>query len=163
MNWVFDLNHNAPFVIKTTEAPFYRRIALKRMRESNTRSAEVKTTAVYRGFEIRDGNGIVFVSSTGEVYPSGFLPISCGNVRNHSLVGIYRDSPLFQALHSPTLFQGKCGTCEASQLCGGSRARAFVHTGNPLESDPLCMYQPSEIRSEVFANDVAMAGSKIPG
>jgi radical SAM protein with 4Fe4S-binding SPASM domain len=103
----------------------------------------MKSSSVYRGFQIRDGHGIVFVSNQGEVFPSGFLPVSCGNVRNNSLVQIYRDSPLFRALHAPEKFQGKCGACELRYICGGSRARAFAHTGNPLESDPLCLYQPA--------------------
>jgi radical SAM protein with 4Fe4S-binding SPASM domain len=142
MNWIFDLAREAPFAIKTTEAPSYRRVALNRMRASNTSLSAMKASSVYKGFEIRDGHGIVFVSSTGEVYPSGFLPLSCGNVRTNSLVEIYRDSPLFRALHSPDRFQGKCGACEARHICGGSRARAFAHTDNPLESDPFCPYQP---------------------
>ena len=142
MNWVFDLTAAAPFAIKTTEAPSYRRIAMNRMIASNTSSAGMKSSSVYSGFQVRDGHGIVFVSHLGEVYPSGFLPLSCGNVRSSSLVEIYRDSPLFRALHAPQQFQGKCGICDLGQICGGSRARAFAHTGNPLASDPLCLYEP---------------------
>jgi AdoMet-dependent heme synthase len=145
MNWVFDVGRKAPFAIKTTEAPSYRRIALNRMRASNVSSAELKSSSVYQAFQIRDGHGIVFVSSTGEVYPSGFLPLSCGNVRRRSLVEIYRSSPLFRALHWPDGFQGKCGVCEARYFCGGSRARAFAYTGNPLGSDPFCTYQPRSL------------------
>ena len=146
MNWIFDLAHKTPFPIKTTEAPSYRRIALNRMRASNTTLAEMRSSSVYKGFQIRDGHGIVFVSSTGEVHPSGFLPLPCGNVRTHSLAGIYRDSPLFRELHSPDKFLGKCGVCEVRHICGGSRARAFAHTGNPLESDPFCRYQRANRR-----------------
>lgn len=142
MNWIFDLAREAPFAIKTTEAPSYRRIALDRMRAASKSSAQIMSSSVYQGFQIRDGHGIVFVSSTGEVYPSGFLPLACGNVRTSSLSKIYRESALFRALHSPDTFQGKCGICESREICGGSRARAFAHTSNPLGSDPLCNYQP---------------------
>ena len=142
MNWTFDLSRKAPFAIKTTEAPSYRRVALSRMRASNLSAAEIKSSAVYKGFQVRDGHGIVFVSHLGEVYPSGFLPLSAGNIRTDSLVEIYRSSPLFRALHSPDKFQGRCGLCELRQICGGSRARAFAHTGSPLGADPLCRYQP---------------------
>jgi AdoMet-dependent heme synthase len=154
MNWIFDLALEAPFAIKTTEAPSYRRIALNRMHASNTSAAEIKSSSVYKGFQIRDGHGIVFVSSIGEVYPSGFLPLRCGNMRSNSLVQIYRDSHLFRALHSPDRFQGKCGACEVRHICGGSRARAFAHTGNPLQSDPFCPYQPSSPagRAEITAS-----------
>lgn len=145
MNWVLDLVPQAPFAVKTTEAPSYRRLALNRMNGSGMPAAEVRKSSVYRGFQIRDGHGIVFVSNQGEIYPSGFLPLSAGNVRNRSLVDVYRHAPLFEALHSPQYFRGKCGECEFSCVCGGSRARAFAHTGDALGSDPLCLYQPSGV------------------
>ena len=81
MRWVFDLSPHAPFMIKTTEAPSYRRIAIETMRSSGMATPEMKNTSVYQGFQIRDGHGIVFVSNLGEIYPSGFLPLRCGNVR----------------------------------------------------------------------------------
>jgi AdoMet-dependent heme synthase len=110
------------------------------MRGSGKTDAEIKRSAVYQGFQIRDGHGIVFVSNQGDICPSGFLPLSCGNVRTSSLVDVYRQAPLFQSLHSPEQFRGKCGECEFRQICGGSRAQAFVHTGDALESDPFCSY-----------------------
>ena len=84
----------------------------------------------------------MFVSNQGDVYPAGFLPLASGNVRIDNLVNIYRDSPLFTALHTPSMFKGKCGECEFRSLCGGSRARAFAYTGDPLASDPFCPYEP---------------------
>ena len=150
MDWVLDLVPRAPFAVKTTEAPSYRRLALNRMRTSGLEAADLKNTAVYKGFQIRDGHGIVFVSNLGEVYPSGFLPLPCGNVRSASLVEIYRNSPVFRALHNPEKFLGRCGACEYKFICGGSRARAFAHTGNLLESDPFCPYVPAKF-------DAAMA------
>ena len=144
MNWVLDLVPHAPFAVKTTEAPSYRRLAIDKMRAAGMPAAERKQSAVYKGFQIRDGHGIVFVSNKGDIYPSGFLPLPCGNVRTNSLVDVYRDAPIFQALHSPEQFKGKCGECEYCHICGGSRARAFAHTGDALESDPFCPYEPAE-------------------
>ena len=144
MNWVLDLVPQAPFAVKTTEAPSYRRLALSRMQRSGKSAAEIKGSAVYRGFQIRDGHGIVFVSNQGDIYPSGFLPLSGGNVRTHSLAEVYRQAPLFQGLHTPQNFHGRCGECQYGCVCGGSRARAFAHTGDALGSDPLCLYQPGE-------------------
>jgi AdoMet-dependent heme synthase len=141
MNWVLDLVPEAPFAVKTTEAPSYRRIALDRMHRSGKTAAEIKKSSVYQGFQIRDGHGIVFVSSQGDIYPSGFLPLRSGNVRTDSLVNVYRHSELFQSLHSPEQFRGRCGECEFCHVCGGSRARAFAHTGDAMESDPLCLYR----------------------
>jgi radical SAM protein len=142
MHWTYDLTREAPFAIKTTEAPSYRRVALNHMREEGRTGAEIERTPVYRGFGIRDGHGIMFVSNSGDVYPAGFLPLATGNVKSAELVNIYRDSPIFQALHTPSTFKGKCGVCEYRTLCGGSRARAFAYTGDPLGSDPFCAYEP---------------------
>ena len=142
MNWVFDLSESAPFQIKTTEAPSFRRVALNRMKKVGRPSHEIEQSSVYRGFGIRDGHGIVFVSSQGYIYPSGFLPLIAGNVRSDHLVDIYRHSTLFCALHSSAQFKGKCGRCEYGGICGGSRARAFALTGDPLASDPFCPYEP---------------------
>jgi AdoMet-dependent heme synthase len=142
MKWVVDLVPQAPFAVKTTEAPSYRRIALNKMRATGMATPEMRSTAVYKGFQIRDGHGIVFVSNLGDIYPSGFLPLRCGNVRRDSLVNIYRNSETFRGLHSPDQFHGKCGECEYSHICGGSRARAFAYTGDALGTDPFCPYEP---------------------
>ncbi len=142
MDWVFDLVPRAPFTVKTTEAPSYRRIAIKKMKSAGMASPALRETSVYRGFQIRDGHGIVFVSNLGDIYPSGFLPLRCGNVRNDRLVDVYRNSDTFRGLHSPDEFHGKCGTCEYNHICGGSRARAYAYTGDALGSDPFCPYQP---------------------
>jgi radical SAM protein len=142
MRWVFDLAQIAPFAIKTTEAPSFRRIALDRMREQGRTSAEIERTSVYRGFGIRDGHGIVFVGQQGDVCPAGFLPLAAGNIRSAELSTIYRSAPLFQSLHASSEFRGKCGRCSYNAICGGSRARAFGATGDPLASDPFCSYEP---------------------
>jgi len=148
MEWIFDLAADAPFAIKTTEAPSYRRIAMNRMHVPGhgkggpaNGAEEFRRNSIRAGFGIRDGHGIVFVSQKGDIYPSGFLPVCCGNVRQAQLPHVYRDSPIFQRLHNPDLFHGRCGTCDFRKICGGSRARAFAHTGDPLGSDPFCTYQ----------------------
>jgi radical SAM protein len=142
MEWVYDISQNAPFAIKTTEAPSYRRVALNRMRAQGMVATEIEHTSVYRGFGIRDGHGIMFVSNQGDLYPAGFLPLTAGNVRTEQMVDVYRNSPMFRSLHSAHSFKGKCGRCEFGALCGGSRARAFAATGDPLASDPFCPYMP---------------------
>lgn len=143
MQWAFEVSKDSPFAVGTTEAPFYRRVALQTMQEEGKHAGEIQKMPVYRGFGIRDGNGIVFVSNEGNICPAGFLPLVAGNVRKDNLVDVYRNSPLFQALHTPSTFKGKCGQCEFGTLCGGSRARAFAATGDPLASDPLCSYIPA--------------------
>lgn len=150
MDWVLDLVPGAPFAVKTTEAPSYRRLAIDKMHAAGMPSAEMKNSAVYKGFQIRDGHGIVFVSNLGEIFPSGFLPVRCGNVRANSLVDVYRNSETFRALHDPDRFHGKCGLCEYSHICGGSRARAYAYTGDVLGADPFCPYEPSPVYSSSY-------------
>jgi radical SAM protein with 4Fe4S-binding SPASM domain len=132
LNVLFDISESAPFGVKTTAAPHYRRVIVERKKEAKGRAA----------IRINDGRGFLFVSHEGEVFPSGFFPQACGNVRETDVVEIYRTHPLFVALRNPELLRGKCGVCEFKDLCGGSRARALAMTGDYLASDPLCAYVP---------------------
>ncbi|QSG13282.1 Radical SAM superfamily enzyme [Halapricum desulfuricans] len=126
MAWLYRRQREAPFRLITVEAPQYRRIA----REVEGEPVSVGST--------RAGSGFVFVSHRGEVYPSGFLPESAGNVRDTDLVSLYRDSDLFRRLRDTGEFSGRCGRCPYRELCGGSRSRAYAVTGDPFASDPLC-------------------------
>jgi AdoMet-dependent heme synthase len=91
---------------------------------------------------VNDGKGFVFISHVGNVYPSGFLPIYAGNIRRQPLREIYREAPIFKALRDTSQLQGKCGVCEFKEICGGSRARSYALTGDPLAAEPCCIYQP---------------------
>ncbi len=142
MRWIFETAKTAPFVVATTEAPSYRRVAVEQMRKDGMTGEQIRRSTAYRSFGIRDGHGIVFVSHTGEICPAGFLPVGAGNVRTNELADIYRNSELFHALHDPGQFEDRCGHCEYHAICGGSRARAYEATGSYLASDPLCEYQP---------------------
>ncbi|MEZ5354424.1 MAG: TIGR04053 family radical SAM/SPASM domain-containing protein [Bryobacteraceae bacterium] len=145
MGWIHSISATAPFIVATTEAPSYRRVAIERMREQGLAGEQIGKSGVARGFGIRDGHGVVFVSHTGEVCPAGFLPVPAGSIRTGRLADIYRSAPLFQSLHDPGQFEGRCGVCEYRVLCGGSRARAFGATGDPLASDPLCEHEPRAV------------------
>jgi radical SAM protein len=140
MEWIYQISKVAPFVVATTEAPSYRRVAVQRMRAEGLTGEQIARSSTARSFGIRDGNGVVFVSSTGDICPAGFLPQTAGNVRTHRIAEVYRHAPLFQLLHEPRAFKGRCGTCEFHALCGGSRARAYQAMGDALASDPLCKF-----------------------
>lgn len=142
LNWLWQQQPAAPFPIKTTEAHHYRRIAYRKLQQRGLSAPQILELPVGRGFGIRDGNGIVFVSHTGDIYPSGFLPLAAGNVRRDDLAAVYRDGELFRRLRDPEQLQGKCGRCEYRALCGGSRARAYAESGDPLAADALCPYEP---------------------
>lgn len=128
------------FAVKTTAAPHYRRVLAQRKADGN--AAVQHGTFGKQGERVNDGRGFLFVSHRGEIFPSGFLPIPCGNVRTENPIDVYRAHPLFQKLRDAAALTGKCGACEYRQLCGGSRARAYALTGDPLGSDPLCAYIP---------------------
>jgi radical SAM protein len=141
--FLYETSKRAPFDIKTTEAQHYRRyVAQRRKAEGNGNGRRFDTGAIARQAGINDGKGFVFISHTGEIYPSGFLPVAAGNVRRDSLGDVYRNAPLFRALRKPDGFEGKCGRCLYRNLCGGSRSRAYALTGNYLGSDPRCVYEP---------------------
>jgi radical SAM protein len=134
-----DLAAVAPYDIKTTEGQHYRRVVLQR-----TRSLGALTRRAPPG--INDGKGFVFISHLGAICPSGFLPLEAGNVRRDELIEVYRNHSLFRALRDPDQLGGKCGRCEFRNVCGGSRARAYALTGDPLAEEPLCPYQPGSGR-----------------
>ena len=138
---LLDLAETPGPVITTTEAPHFRRVAMAWARRHGGRRGGSSGAAGHAA-GIRDGNGIMFISNTGEVHPSGFLPLSAGNVKTVDPVILYRESELFRALRSADRFGGRCGRCEYRETCGGSRARAWAATGDPLAEDPLCLYEP---------------------
>lgn len=145
LQFLEQLSHEVPFGIKTTEAPHYQRVIRQARRHAPALSVGRQppgASHLRAPRSVTDGNGFVFVDHVGAICPSGFLPLSRGNVRAQSLVDIYRDDPLFRQLRDPDALEGKCGRCEFRAVCGGSRARAFAATGSPLASDPLCTYEP---------------------
>jgi radical SAM protein len=149
--FLYQISKVAPFEVKTTEAMHYRRYLAQRMRRDRSAENESSKKIMFRTAGVSDGRGFVFVSHTGEIFPSGFLPVSAGNVRTSKLVDVYRDSSLFRILRDPELREGKCGRCEYTKICGGSRARAYALTGNYLAQDPRCVYQPSLCKEEEAA------------
>src|SRR5271165_989070 len=158
---LYQTSQRALFDINSSEAQHYRRYLLQRRTEARRMGEQPAQTynrmpqcspspaeveipdgigRAPRG--INDGKGLVFISHLGEVYPSGFLPLSGGNVRRQSLADIYRNSPLFRKLRDSKNLEGKCGACEYREICGGSRARSFAMTGNLFAEEPYCVYEP---------------------
>jgi radical SAM protein len=159
---LYDLAATVPFDIKATAAPHYARVVLRRKVEERRRgdrdeASDVLTDGVGhslkdgigRARSVNDGDGFLFVSHTGDIFPSGFLPVSAGNVRTDDLVEVYRDAPLFRQLRDRSLIKGKCSVCEYLPVCGGSRARAYAVTGDPLEAEPFCAHVPKRYRQMI--------------
>jgi MoaA/NifB/PqqE/SkfB family radical SAM enzyme len=140
-------NHQ-PYSVKTTEAPHYRRFVLRLGGDPLAGPGDKEDAAARRGHRaplgVGDGKGVMFVSHTGEIYPAGFLPLGCGRFPDDSVVDAYQKHPTFLALRDPDGFKGRCGVCEYRYVCGGSRARAYAVTGDPLETEPDCIYVPGK-------------------
>jgi AdoMet-dependent heme synthase len=131
-----------PFDVKTTAAPHFRRVLLQQ-KVARGDIAGLTDDGIGRAPRgVNDGQGIAFVSHVGDIFPSGFLPIRCGNVRDGGLTRTYRMHPLFRTLRDPDQLGGKCGVCEFRRVCGGSRARAYAMLGDPMAYDPSCAYVP---------------------
>ncbi|HYU43008.1 MAG TPA: TIGR04053 family radical SAM/SPASM domain-containing protein [Vicinamibacteria bacterium] len=154
-----EVQEKSSFIVKVTEAPHYRRHVAQHVRHAAghrgrphgaVEMPSLLTTSEGPGHTVglaprgvNAGNGFLFVSHRGEVFPSGFLPVAAGSVRERHLADIYRNAPLMRALREPHLLKGRCGYCEFRQICGGSRSRAFALTGDPFATDPWCAYQPA--------------------
>jgi radical SAM protein len=152
---LYDLSRHAPFDVKATAAPQYSRVILQRQRAERragerAEPADTLTGGVMfsmrdgigRARSVNDGDGFMFISHTGDICPSGFLPLPAGNVRTDNLVRVYRESPLFLTLRDRRQLKGKCGRCEFVTVCGGSRARAWAVTGDYLAEEPYCLHEP---------------------
>lgn len=163
LNFCYDANRIVS--VKTTEAPAFRRVSIcrriveekglpaveslhlgrdyirlrRRMEELGLREGErVRRPPT----SVNAGRGFVFIAHDGEVYPSGFLPVSAGSVRCTALVDIYRSTDLFRGVRDPSRQHSRCGACEFRSVCGGSRPRAYGATGDLYADDPLCGYIP---------------------
>ncbi len=156
---LYRVQKRSSFVLKITEAPHYRRyVAQQEARNGRhagpahadaavmprllTRSEGPGHTVGLAPRGVNAGNGFAFVSHTGDVFPSGFLPVLAGNVRSQRLPDLYRNSALFRILREPDKLRGRCGRCEYRRICGGSRSRAYALTGSYLATDPWCGYKP---------------------
>lgn len=167
MHWLHDVSDL--IAIKTTEAPHFRRVAIQRARAAAASAEALAALKSERGplyqqltdatadllagreiqlrkprppIDVNSGRGFAFIDHVGDVYPSGFLPQHCGNVKDQGFRHIYRNDPLLQSLRRPQEFHGKCGVCEFNEVCGGSRSHAYAVTGDILASDPTCAYVP---------------------
>ncbi len=167
--------------LKTTEAPAFRRVCVQRLvcerlgldpveelglgSDYNSLHNRLKELALSGTHTLRRpplkvsaARGFVFISHTGDVYPSGFLPSPAGNVGAESLGDIYRGSDLFRTLRDPDAPPGRCGRCEFRAVCGGSRPRAYGATHDLLADDPLCAYEPGSFGYAAEVQELLTAG-----
>jgi radical SAM protein with 4Fe4S-binding SPASM domain len=125
LNWICDKQQLGEMELRATCAPHYFRVSMLR-----------GVPAAGRGCLC--GISVVFVSHTGEVFPCGYLPLKCGNIRKTPLSKIWQTSEHFAALRNYDRLTGKCGACAFKEYCGGCRARAFTINGDYLSQEPFC-------------------------
>ncbi|WP_457630616.1 TIGR04053 family radical SAM/SPASM domain-containing protein [Oceanithermus sp.] len=148
LRWLYQVSRTHKLNIRTTEAPHFRRVVIQE-RARNEGASDHALVENRRGVHMHDAYGFVFISSLGEVYPSGFLAMSAGNIKERSLLDIYQNSELFKKLRDRENLKGKCRVCEFGNVCWGSRARAWAETGDPFESETRCAYVPEAWKAQV--------------
>jgi len=151
LNWVYDTQKELGdrIFFKPTDAPHYQRIVKQKAMKNNlqqTFSSKKQDTgnramnSMTRG--CLAGMSFCFVSHRGKVQGCGYLDVEAGNVRDGDFKQIWQQSRLFKELRDLSNIKGKCGACEYKSVCGGCRARAYESTGDYLEAEPYCIYQP---------------------
>ncbi len=145
--FLYDKSKVAPFHITTTEAPFYKVFYFLKEMEKGKKIEEIMADSRKMGLGVRDGNGVIFVSYRGDIYPSGFLPLKLGNVKENKLSFVYKNHEFLKNLRNTELLKGKCGICYFKDICGGSRSRAYTMKGDYLEEDPVCIFDEEFLKT----------------
>lgn len=140
------ISQTVNFKVRAVEAPHYTRFQLQK-RDATRAGGDWADFSGYATDAPMDNvvggtDRLVYITHSGEVRPSEFLPLSGGNLRFRALGSILRAGDLFVALRDTANLKGKCGRCEFHAVCGGSRARAYAMTGDVFAAEPLCAYQP---------------------
>lgn len=142
LGWLYEKSKQPVPHVRATCAPHYFRIIHQKAKAEGRKLEHSKSgmSAMTRG--CLAGSGIVFVSHKGEVFPCGYLPLVCGNIREKSFKEIWFHSGILNQLREPDYLEGKCGVCEYRNICLGCRARAYFQNGNYMGPEPMCLYQP---------------------
>ncbi len=129
-------------------APQYGRVVLQLSRgvmSSPTHFTPAMNWSVYRAAaELIGGCGAgrvyCAIEPDGTVTPCVFMPIPVGNVRKDSIIRLWSECWLFNALRDRDSLKRICRICRFRDICGGCRARAYAYFNDPFEDDPGCIY-----------------------
>ncbi len=159
LNWLYDkqLELGDRIFFKPTDVPHYLRVVKQRQKQSpekdmpSTKKAKPADghrpmNSITRG--CLAGIGFCFISHRGRVQGCCYLDVAAGNIRKASFSQIWSDSSLFRNLRDLSNIKGKCAICEYKKICGGCRARAYEATGDYLEAEPYCIYEPAALRKD---------------
>ncbi len=136
LHWLAEQRGRGDIEIRVTCAPHYQRIVRQHPVAEGPKGHPAKGCM--------GGQGFAFISHRGKVQICGFLETECGDVReaNYDFRKIWETSPVFRQMRDPNGYHGRCGYCEFRKVCGGCRARAFAFTGDYLDEEPFCLYEP---------------------
>jgi heme b synthase len=151
LNWIYDKQAELGdrIFFKPTDAPHYWRIVRQRNRAGGQTTAPQMSTGGHGHGGMNRLVGFCFISHVGKVQGCGYFTAEAGNVKRQTFSQVWNHSPLFQELRDLSNLKGKCGACEYKAVCGGCRARAYEATGDYLEEEPYCVYQPLSSRQGV--------------
>ncbi len=152
LHWIYDkqMELGDRILFKPTDAPHYLRVVKQRQKQGQRNDSKLAhghnpADVITRG--CLAGIGFCFVSYQGKVKGCGYLDVEAGNIREESFGQVWANSPLFSKLRDLSNLKGKCGACEYKRICGGCRARAYEATGDYLEAEPYCIYEPAKVKS----------------
>jgi heme b synthase len=148
LHWLYDRSKEAPIELKATCAPHYFRVMLQRAKAEGAKPTLTAARLRANTKGCLAGSAVCFISHKGDVYPCGYLPISAGNIREKPFQTIWESASIFQALRNEDNLHGKCGRCEFRRVCMGCRARAYACTGDYLDAEPYCVYEPTGSESK---------------
>lgn len=139
--------------------PLYPEIVSQMHKSSGTRPKDLLLKEFWVHAPIGCHAGVMYFSlrPNGDVYPCTFLPVKVGNIREQTLIDIWRNSPILNELRHREFLKGECGKCSYREQCGGCRGRAYACSGDYLETDPICM-KDLMIKEEVLPATVRRFG-----
>ncbi len=129
LRWLYNRESLDELEMKVTCAPHYYRI----VKEHGGSPKSAGCLA---------GKSFLFISHRGVAQPCGYLELPSGDVTAEGVETVWSDSPVFSRLRDLSSYGGKCGACSYLKICGGCRARAYAATGDFLQQEPLCAYNP---------------------
>ena len=141
LTWLAGQARDERLFVKATCAPQYYRIARQMApgaMKAHAHGGHAGMNAMTRG--CLAGSSVCFISHRGEVFPCGYFPVSCGDLRKQTFADVWSNSTVFGELRDPKQLTGACGSCGFKGVCGGCRARAYAVSGDYLAEEPDCVW-----------------------
>ncbi len=148
LKWHYEMEKNEKdMLVRPTCAPHYYRVRMQLAKKDGEKMEHRSLKFSTGGSKgCLAGQLICLIDVDGNVLPCSYFPLAAGNIRQESISEIWHGSSLFKELRDFSAYKGRCGVCEYNRVCGGCRARAYAVTGDYLQEEPFCNYQPRRSR-----------------